>query len=504
MKILLTTLNAKYIHSNLALKYLYTSVIENKETISIREFTINNSDDYIFTELCREEYEVVCFSCYIWNTQRILYLAENLKKAKPEVKILFGGPEVSFDSVNIMTENKFVDFIISGEGELAFKQFLNNYFSDEPNYENINGLTYRLGDEICISSPPKLLEFDKVPFPYEYLEPESDKVVYYESTRGCPYRCSYCLSSIDKTVRALPVDRVYRELKFFIDRNVKQVKFIDRTFNWNKERCLEILRFLIVNDNKITNFHFELCGDLIDEKLIELLKSARDGLFQFEIGVQSTNNKTLEACNRKCNFTKLKNNIEQILNMGNIHLHLDLIAGLPYEDYNSFKESFNSVYALSAPQIQLGFLKLLKGAAIRGQTDLYKYEYRRKEPYEIISNQFLSALEVTHLKMIENVLDLYYNRGGFEFSIKFAMKILNENPFDFYERFSNYYYKMGFQHKSHKKEDLYRIFLQYIRWRENLHELFSSKMQEILKEDMRRTLNEDAIKKFERKGWDIL
>lgn len=491
-------------HSNLALKYLYAAAGGSREKIKIIEFTINNNDDYIFTELYRGDYNVVCFSCYIWNTERILYLAENLKKAKPEVTIILGGPEVSFDSLTVMEENPFVDFILAGEGELSFRQLIDSLLSANSTFEKIGGLAYRVQDQILVNpmSPP--LAFENVPFPYDYLIGEEDKVMYYESARGCPYRCSYCLSSIDKTIRALPLERVYQDLTYFIFKKVKQVKFVDRTFNWDPNRCLQIIRFLIVSDNGITNFHFELCGDKIDSALIELVQSARDGLFQFEIGVQSTNKMTLEACNRSSDFPKLVENVRKILNLGNIHVHLDLIAGLPFEDYSSFRHSFNSVYALRAQQLQLGFLKLLKGSPLREQADLFGYVFQRRAPYEVIANIFMNSMEMTKLKMIENVLDLYYNRGGFGQSIEFSIAVRNDTAFDFYEELATYYYDSGFQHKSHKKEDLYRILLQYICWREPTHVGTQERMKELLQEDMKKTLNPDAIKKFERKGWDIL
>lgn len=503
MKTLLTTLNAKYIHSNLALKYLYAAAGECRKTISINEFTINNDDDYIFTELLRGDYAVVCCSCYIWNIDRTLYLIENLKKANPKVTIVLGGPEVSFDPVSVMKKNQFVDFIISGEGEVAFKQLMDHFLTASDDYADVKGLTYWKDGELITNDSNGVIDFNLVPFPYDYLVCEEDKVIYYESVRGCPYRCSYCLSAIDKTIRALPLERVKKELSYFIYKKVKQVKFIDRTFNWDKGRCFEILKFLIDNDNGITNFHFEMCGDTIDEELINLLKTAREDLFQLEIGIQSTNKTTLEACNRHSDFSRLEQNVRQIMEQGNVHIHLDLIAGLPYEDYESFRLSFNQVYALSAPQLQLGFLKLLKGSHLRGQAADYGYVFRQKPPYEVISNHFMSPTDLVKLKMTETVLDLYYNRGGFELSIEFAMAVLDQTSFDFYEGLASYYFEKGFQHRSHKKEDLYRIFLQYISLKEKTQEGTVARIKELLEEDMKRTLNPDAIKKFERKGWNI-
>jgi len=504
MKILLTTLNSKYVHSNLALKYLYASAEKNSNSIDILEFTINNEEDYIFTELLRKSYDVICFSCYIWNVDKTLCLAENLKKARPELKILLGGPEVSFDVIPFMSQHKFIDFIISGEGEAPFSELAETLLEDTREFEKIRGLTYRMGGKIYVNPQAPPLHFESVPFPYLSLVCEEDKVMYYESSRGCPFQCSYCLSSLDRKVRTLSMERVKSDLSYFIYKRVKQVKFIDRTFNWEKKRCFEIMKYLIVSDNGFTNFHFELCGDLLDEDLLQLLSTARPGLFQFEIGVQSTNESALSACNRKSDFEKLAENVKRLIELDNIHIHLDLIAGLPHEDYPSFRKSFNEVYSLKGHQLQLGFLKLIKGAPIREQVEEHEYVYRGQAPYEIISSKYISALALIRLKKIENVLDLYYNRGGFHRTLDFAVETLAETPFDFYEELADYFYLKGFQHKSHKKEDLYRIFLLYAGWKERFTPNMKDTIKELLILDMRDTLNPEAIKKFERKGWEIL
>lgn len=504
MKILLTTLNSKYVHSNLALKYLYASAEKSRRSIDLLEFTINNEEDYIFTELLRKSYDVICFSCYIWNVEKTLYLAENVKKARPETRILLGGPEVSYDVVPFMSQHKFIDFIISGEGEAAFSEIAEALLSDNPEFEKIRGLTYRQDGKIYVNPTAPPLRFEAIPFPYLSLVCEEDKIMYYESSRGCPFRCSYCLSSLERTVRTLSMERVKSDLSYFIYKKVKQVKFIDRTFNWDRQRCLEIMKYLISSDNGVTNFHFEMCGDLIDEPLLELLRDARPGLFQFEIGVQSTNEQALAACNRNSDFPRLAMNVRRLRALENIHIHLDLIAGLPYEDYSSFRKSFNEVYPLRGHNLQLGFLKLIKGAPIRDQAEEHGYIYRSKAPYEIISNKYLSSSSLIRLKKIENLLDLYYNRGGFQRTVDFAIENLTESPFDFYEELADYFYLKGFQHRSHKKEDLYRIFLLYAGWKERFTPNIKEKIKELLTLDMTDTLNPDAIKKFERKGWEIL
>lgn len=504
MKILLTTLNSKYVHSNLALKYLYASTENSSRFIDIQEFTINNEEDYIFTELLRKNYDVICFSCYIWNVEKTLYLAENVKKARPEIKILFGGPEVSYDVVSFMSRYKFIDYIISGEGEAPFSELTEELQSETPEFERVRGLTYRMEGKIYVNPPAPPISFETVPFPYLNLVSEEDKIMYYESSRGCPFQCSYCLSSLEKQVRPLSMERVKSDLSYFIYKRVKQVKFIDRTFNWDRKRCYEIMKYLVLSDNGTTNFHFELCGDLIDENLLELLSVARPGQFQLEIGIQSTNEKALQACHRSSDFLKLAENVKRLKGFGNIHLHLDLIAGLPYEDYSSFRKSFNDVYALGGHALQLGFLKLIKGTPIRDQIEEHGYIYRSKAPYEVISSKYITASDLVRLKKIENLLDLYYNRGGFYKTLDFAVSNLAETPFDFYEELADYYYLKGFQHKSHKKEDLYRIFLLYASWKERFIPNIKNKIKELLILDMKDTLNPEAIKKFDRKGWEIL
>ena len=492
MKILLTTLNSKYVHMNLAVRYLYESAIEYKDQIQIKEFTINNDDDYIFTELVSGGHELVCFSCYIWNIEKILYLAENLKKAKPQVKIVLGGPEVSFDRKTLLAQYSFIDAVIIGEGELAFKRLCRDFLEGKKIETN------------KIESP---IASELIPFPYKTVEIQKDKTLYYESSRGCPYRCAYCLSSIDNSIRALPVDRVLKELDFFLSSNVKQVKFVDRTFNWNDDRCYDIINYLIENDNGVTNFHFEMCGELITRRLLDRLEDVRPGQMQFEIGIQSTNKQTLEAVNRTEEFEKAKANIEKIISFNNIHVHLDLIAGLPFEDYETFKTSFNQVYAMQPDMLQLGFLKLLKGTGIRGKTEIYGYVYRRKAPYEVISNKYISAEEIVRIKQIEAVLDLYYNKGGFNRSLSELIKKIGDDSFDFYEALAGYFYHNGHQDRSHKKEDLYRILLGYAEEenpRAEHKEFELEEMRKLLLLDMKDTLNTEAVKKFERKGFYAL
>jgi len=505
MKILLTTLNSKYIHSNLALKYLFAVCHEMREKISLREFTINNEDDYILGELLRGEYGVICFSCYIWNIERILNLSDTVRKARPDTKIVLGGPEVTHRAIEILSKYRSVDFILTGEGEYNFPKLLDVILNRNAgrSLDEIRGLVYRRDTKICVNPSSFEVDFRQVPFPYHTLISEADKIIYYESSRGCPYNCSYCLSSIDKGIRSLPVERVKQDLSYFIHKKAEQVKFVDRTFNYDIERACEIFSYLINIDNGITNFHFELCGELMDEVMFGILQTARPGLFQFEIGVQSTNPKTLNAINRKADFAKLSENVERLKKIGSFHLHLDLIAGLPYEDYNSFRQSFNDVYKLLPDQLQLGFLKLLPGTAIRDNADEHSYIYRDNAPYEVISNKYISADGLVRLKMVENILNLYYNRGGFNKTLKFATEELWDESFDFYEEFANFYYLKGFHHKSHKKEDLYRIFRLYGWWKDRSVPGTGIKTEQLLFHDMNLTLNPETVKKFESKGWEI-
>lgn len=503
MKILLTTLNSKYVHSNLALKYLYSVADGSGLDVELKEFTINNDMGYIFTEILRGGSDIVCFSCYIWNIEKTKELASSLKKARPDIRILLGGPEVSYESASFMKENPWVDFILRGEGEYPFFQFCKALVLEDDDLSKVSSLTYRLGDQIVETKDGPLVPMDKVPFPYETLPMETDKVIYYESSRGCPYRCSYCLSSLEKTIRPLSLERTRRDLGYFLKKNVKQVKFIDRTFNFDQKRAYDIWKFLIENDNGVTNFHFEICGELLNEEIFSLLSKARAGLFQFEIGIQSANPQALSAVDRKEGIFTIAQNARRLMELGNIHIHVDLIAGLPFEDYASFGRSFNKVYAIGADNLQLGFLKLLKGTKIRSQEEEHGFVYREKAPYEIISNKYMSAIDLIKLKMIENVLDLYSNKGGFEETLAFLEKTVALNAFHFYEQLADFFYAGGYQHRSHKKEDLYRIMRKFAESREEDFSGVTEKAVELLESDLSRTMNFDAVKKFHKKGWEI-
>ena len=502
MKILLTTLNAKYVHSCLALKYLCTAALNAGFDAEYREFTINNDMHYVYGELVRGDYDLIGFSCYIWNIEKIKELAADIKKACPRVRILLGGPEAGNDAVSFLAEHRWADWILRGEGEISLVRFL-QCLESAGDLSRIGGLTYRREGRICENPQYPPVSPDQIPFPYSIFPAERDKVIYYESSRGCPYRCSYCLSSLEKQVRALPLERVERELSWFLKQSVRQVKFIDRTFNYDRKRARDIWKFLIDNDNGRTNFHFEICGDLLGEEEFDLLSGVRRGLFQFEIGIQSTNPRALAAVDRKADTGRLLGNVEKLTEMKNIHIHTDLIAGLPYEDYASFGRSFDQVYALKGDNLQLGFLKLLKGTKLRREKEVFGYVCREKAPYEVISSGYLSARELVRLKMIETVLDLYANRGGFSGGLDYLIEKTALSPFSFYEQFADFFFEQGYQHRSHRKEDLYRILFRFAASLEESLPGIGEETRLFLERDLEENMNFDAVKKFHKKGWEI-
>lgn len=517
MKLLLTTLNSKYIHSNLAVRYLYQGAKPFHGQLELKEYTINNDEDSIFVDLVRQQYDLAAFSCYIWNIRQTLYLAANLKKACPGITILLGGPEVSFQVRQLMEENPAVDFVLAGEGDTTFSEFLQSFCMGEQKkeYRDIKGLTWRQSGEIHVGSPAEPVDFTSVPFVYEGRRCAPDKVIYYESSRGCPYGCTYCLSCLEKGMRPLPLLRVKNDLDYFLSQQVSQVKLIDRTFNYHGERTMELIRFLMDRDNGVTNFHFELCGDLITEEFIELVSAARKGLFQFEIGVQSTNQQTLAACGRTSSSIEMGDKIRRIRSVENIHLHLDLIAGLPFEGYASFAQSFDDVYQMRPHELQLGFLKLLKGTPMRERAQEYGMTWREQAPYEVISTRWVSALEMVQLKQVETVLDLYSNRGGFDRTVEEVLDRFYTSPFHFFEELAKFYYSRGYQDRPHKKEDLYRIFYAFAAEKESSQGSFpeaedggrdcwnAEEIRMLLGADIKAAMNFDAVKKFEKKGWEM-
>lgn len=484
MKILLTTLNSKFIHTNLAIRYL-NQMVKDIEYIDvdIREYTINNELDFILKDIYANNYDVILFSTYIWNVNDIVKICNNLKKVNKNVKIALGGPEVTYDSEESMKKYDFVDYILYGEGELVFRDFVKSLKGDI-DIKDVNGIVYRNNGDIVKNKPMKDIEnLDIIPSPYVDLNKAEyeNRIVYYETSRGCPFNCQYCLSSTLQGLRYFSIDRVKSDLKALIDARVSQIKFIDRTFNANKKFAMEIMQFLMENDNDYTTYHFEVTAHLLTEDMLEFLKECKEGLFQFEIGVQTTNEKVLEAVGRRDDFSKLSYVVQKIASYRNIHQHLDLIAGLPYEDYNSFENSFNDVFNLGIEHLQLGFLKMIKGTGIRNNADEHEFRYKDYPPYEVLYNKYITYNEILKLKDIEEILERYFNSKNFVLSMRYIIhNYYKESPFKFFEDFATYFDKNGYFNMSQGKNQLYKILLDFYTEKINKNiELFT----EIIKYD---------------------
>ena len=460
MKILLTAINAKFVHLSLAIrslkKYAEKFNQDYSNNIFLNEFTINQDINFILNEIYKEKPDVLGFSCYIWNINIILELVKNIKKLLPKVVIILGGPEVSYESKNFILENDFIDIIIKGEGEATFYEISKYYIDNIGNIEDIDGIVYKKNNQIIETPKREEIFLDDIPFVYDDINDFENKIIYYETQRGCPYKCQYCLSSIERGIRFLSEKRVKSDLKFFIDNNVKQVKFIDRTFNSNKKHSKMIWKYIIDNDNGKTNFHMEVIADTIDDDMFNILKQARKGLFQFEIGIQSTNSETIKAIKRNTNFEKISENVKKIYSFGNIHQHLDLIVGLPFEDYNSFKNSFNDVFELKPQQLQLGFLKLLRGSGLRYNADIYGIVYRDKANYEVLFTNYINYDEIQKLKLVEEMVEIYYNSGKAINTINYIIR-LYISPFDFFQDLGIYWESMNYHSIKHNKIELYKI-----------------------------------------------
>lgn len=463
-KVILAALNAKYIHSNLALRYLSRFQNNNqKHHVETMEFTINQRLDFIAEELFRKQPDVVLFSCYIWNVEMLRQLCPILKKIMPDCVIGFGGPEVSYESETFLRENPAVDFVMRGEGELVFTKYLEHLDAGNPaTLGEIESLTYRQGDEIFSTPQMHPMDLALLPFPYEDdFSDVQNQIIYYESSRGCPYHCGYCLSSVENGVRFVPLDKVLPDLQKFLDKNVPQVKFIDRTFNCKKSHAMAIWKYLHEHDNGVTNFHFEITADLIDQETIDFLKTVRKGLFQFEIGVQSTNPQTIRAINRNVDFAALSEIVQQIKDGGNIHQHLDLIAGLPYEDYDSFGCSFNDVYALHPEQLQLGFLKVLKGSMLHQKQKEFEIVYHDTAPYEVLTTHELPYADTLRLKYVEEMVETYYNSGRFLNTLAYLVP-LYESPFAFFEALSQFWVGENYHYLGLSKMGLFDVLWRFV------------------------------------------
>lgn len=457
MKILLTAINSKFVHSNLAVRYLRAYTKDLDYDCKIREFSINDREEHILKEIIEEKPDVVAISTYIWNVEMAIRLANLIKLVDKNIEILYGGPEVSYDSRLFLKDNV-GEYVIEGEGEKTYREFV-EYKLGTKKVEDIKGLHYKKDGEVHSNGSRPLMSLDEVVFPYEEDEDLNNKIVYYEGSRGCPFNCKYCLSSTTHGVRFHSIDRVLRELQFFIDKKVKLVKFVDRTFNCNHKYSMAIWDFLIKADTN-TKFHFEISADILRNDEIELLRNAPVDRFQFEVGVQTTNDEVLNNINRFVNFSDIKEKVEELLSLRNIKQHLDLIAGLPGEDYNSFVNSFNDVHSIRPEEIQLGFLKLLKGSAMREEGEKYKMVYSPYPPYEILKTDKISYEEILVLKKVENVVDKYYNSQKFNNILNYFYSKF-DTPYEFFYELSNFFEKKGYFNRNIGNSEYYKVFLDF-------------------------------------------
>ena len=476
MKLLLTAINAKYIHSNLAVYSLKESAGVYKDNVEIAEFTINNQADYILEEVYKRKPDVLLFSCYIWNLSMIEEVMREFHKLCPNVPIWLGGPEVSFEVEAFLQKHPEVTGIMMGEGEETFRKLCEIYVRHEEttgsvlltknDLENTEGIAFAYTDDenrqIQVNEWRAILDMSTLPFAYEKTADFSNRIIYYESSRGCPFSCSYCLSSVDKKLRFRNLDLVKAELQFFIDQKVPQIKFVDRTFNCHHEHAMEIWKYIHEHDNGVTNFHFEVSADLLNEEELSLMSQMRPGLIQLEIGVQSTNEVTIKEIKRTMKLERLKEIVEKVKGFGNIHQHLDLIAGLPYEDYETFRKSFDEIYALKPNQLQMGFLKVLKGSYMYEHVKEYGILYHDNPPYEVLSTKWLSYDDVLKMKRIEEMLEVYYNSGQFEITMKVLGKHF-DSAFDMFQKLGDFYESKGYFGMSHSRIRRCEILMEFLK-----------------------------------------
>ena len=507
MKILLVACNAKYIHSNLAVYDLQAYASDYADHIVLKEYTINQQKDDIMRDIYLEHPDVVCVSCYIWNLSFVKELMADLIKILPGADFWAGGPEVSYDAAKFLTENSEFKGVMVGEGEETFKELAGYYVEKNPqDLKDMTGICYRDGDQIIHNGWRQIMDLSSIPFIYKDLSEFKNRIIYYESSRGCPFSCSYCLSSIDKKLRFRDTETVKKELQFFIDNKVPQVKFVDRTFNCKHDHAMAIWKYINEHDNGVTNFHFEISADLLREEELQEMSTMRPGLIQLEIGVQSTNPDTIKAIHRTMDFEKLKGIVDRIHSFGNIHQHLDLIAGLPYEDYDSFRHSFNDVYALKPQQLQLGFLKVLKGSHMMEMCREYGIVYKTQEPYEVLSTKWLDYDHVLKLKTVENMVEVYYNSGQFQNTLEYLEKFFPD-AFSIYERLGSFYMEKGYGDVSHTRMRRYEILLEFL---EDVPEISMDQVKDQMVYDLYLRENLKSRpgfardqKPFERQIWDF-
>lgn len=507
MKILLVACNAKYIHSNLAVYDLQAYASDYADHIVLKEYTINQQKDDIMRDIYLEHPDVVCVSCYIWNLSFVKELMSDLIKILPGADFWVGGPEVSYDAEKFLTENSEFKGVMVGEGEETFKELAGYYVEKNPqDLKDMTGICYRDKDQIIHNGWRQIMDLSSIPFIYKDLSEFKNRIIYYESSRGCPFSCSYCLSSIDKKLRFRDTETVKKELQFFIDNKVPQVKFVDRTFNCKHDHAMAIWKYINEHDNGVTNFHFEISADLLREEELQEMSTMRPGLIQLEIGVQSTNPDTIKAIHRTMDFEKLKGIVDRIHSFGNIHQHLDLIAGLPYEDYDSFRNSFNDVYALKPQQLQLGFLKVLKGSHMMEMCREYGIVYKTQEPYEVLSTKWLDYDHVLKLKTVENMVEVYYNSGQFQNTLEYLEKFFPD-AFSIYERLGSFYMEKGYGDISHTRMRRYEILLEFL---EDMPEISVDQVKDQMVYDLYLRENLKSRpgfardqKPFERQIWDF-
>lgn len=466
MKILLAAVNAKYIHSNLAV-YSLKAYAEDP-AVEIGEYTINQQKDDILMDIYKRKPDILCLSCYIWNLDYIEEIVLEIGKLRPDMQIWLGGPEVSYDAKEVLRRLPCVKGVMKGEGEKTFKELCQIYRNEceenvDKQLKSVMGITFRMGKREIIDNPWRpIMDLSEVPFVYDHMEDFEHKIIYYETSRGCPFSCSYCLSSVDKRLRFRDIELVKKELQFFLDHKVPQVKFVDRTFNCKHEHSIAIWKYIMEHDNGITNFHFEIAADILNEEELELLEQMRPGLVQLEIGVQSTNPKTIKEIHRVMDFEKVSRIVRRIQDKGNVHEHLDLIAGLPYEDVESFAHSFDDVYALKPEQLQLGFLKVLKGSFMQEHQEEYGIVHKAHPPYEVLYTKWISYEDVLRLKGIEEMVEVYYNSRQFTNTMEELEKEY-DSAFTMYDRLASYYEDNGYNAVQHKRSARYEILLNYIR-----------------------------------------
>ncbi len=507
MKILLVACNAKYIHSNLAVYDLQAYASDYADHIVLKEYTINQQKDDIMRDIYLEHPDVVCVSCYIWNLSFVKELMADLIKILPGADFWAGGPEVSYDAEKFLTENSEFKGVMVGEGEETFKELAGYYVEKNPqDLKDMTGICYRDGDQIIHNGWRQIMDLSSIPFIYKDLSEFKNRIIYYESSRGCPFSCSYCLSSIDKKLCFRDTETVKKELQFFIDNKVPQVKFVDRTFNCKHDHAMAIWKYINEHDNGVTNFHFEISADLLREEELQEMSTMRPGLIQLEIGVQSTNPDTIKAIHRTMDFEKLKGIVDRIHSFGNIHQHLDLIAGLPYEDYDSFRHSFNDVYALKPQQLQLGFLKVLKGSHMMEMCREYGIVYKTQEPYEVLSTKWLDYDHVLKLKTVENMVEVYYNSGQFQNTLEYLENFF-QDAFSIYERLGSFYMEKGYGDVSHTRMRRYEILLEFL---EDVPEISMDQVKDQMVYDLYLRENLKSRpgfardqKPFERQVWDF-